>query len=95
MEVKEAVQIAKDYVADIYSAEHITNLGLEEVEFDHISNKWKITVGFSRPWDHNNALHQVIREGRPERSYKLVRISDESRSIESVTDRFLVDSRLG
>ena len=34
MEVKQAVTMAKRYVIDLFEAEQITNVGLEEVEFD-------------------------------------------------------------
>ena len=37
MDVKEAVAIAKRHVSHIFSEERITNLGLEEVEFDEPS----------------------------------------------------------
>ena len=52
MEVKQAVTMAKRYVIDLFEAEQITNVGLEEIEFDEMSNCWKVTIGFSRPWDH-------------------------------------------
>ena len=56
MDVKEAAQTAKAYVAELFAGEQITNLGLEEAEFDRLSNTWKITIGFSRPWDQKNVL---------------------------------------
>ena len=67
----------------------ITNLGLEEAEFERISNTWKITVGFSRPWDQKNVLSAALGEGRPARSYKVMRISNESGDVESLKDRLL------
>ena len=36
MDAKQAVQIAKKHVAEIFSDEPIANVGLEEVEFDEI-----------------------------------------------------------
>ena len=50
MDVKEAVRAAKEYVVDLFDGEEIDYVGLEEVEFDHESDQWKITIGFSRPW---------------------------------------------
>ena len=49
IEVKEAIQIAKKYVADIFEDEGIFNIGLEEVE--NSGDRWEVTIGFSRKWD--------------------------------------------
>ena len=50
MDVKEAVQTAKKYVAELFTDETIADVGLEEVVFNDMSNNWEITIGFSRPW---------------------------------------------
>ena len=50
MDVKEAVRTAKEYLAELFAEETITDVGLEEVVFDDASNEWNITIGFSRPW---------------------------------------------
>ena len=92
MDVKEAARVAKEYLFDLFAAEEVVNVGLEEVDFDDLSNDWKITIGFSRPWDQNNSLTTLIGERRPARSYKVIRISNESGQVKSVKDRILVDS---
>lgn len=51
MDVNQAVALAKKHVADLFAEEKVTNIGLEEVEFDEAANVWNVTVGFSRPWD--------------------------------------------
>ena len=89
MDVKEAAQIAKAYVAELFAGEEIMNLGLEEAEFDRISNTWKITVGFSRSWDQKNVLSAALGEGRPARSYKVMRINNANGDVESLKDRLL------
>lgn len=88
MNVKEAVKLAKDYIADLYEDENILHLGLEEVEFDD-DGDWRVTIGFSRAWDlektdfENNLLKAV---GAPiGRSYKVVRIKDRDGRVISVT----------
>ena len=88
MDVKEAAQKAKDYINDVYASEDISNVGLEEVEHNAVSGIWKITVGFSRPWDTKNVLTAALSERRPERSYKVVHV-DCNGEIETLTDRFL------
>jgi hypothetical protein len=83
MDVKSAVRNALEYVNDLFAAENISNLGLEEVEFDEKENIWIVTVGFSRPWDYStkNALTALANpSGQPKRSYKVVRIHDDNPS---------------
>ena len=88
MDVKEAARTAKDYLTDLFADESITNVGLEEIEFDEFDNVWKITVGSSRPWDQRNALVAIMgSDGRPIRSYKVVRINDDDGMVMSLTDR--------
>ena len=65
------------------------NVGLEEIEFDGMTNVWRITIGFSRPWDQKKNLTAALVEGRPARSYKMVVINDETGQADSLTDRFL------
>ena len=89
MDVKEESQTAKAYVAELFAGEQIMNLGLEEAEFESLSNTWKITIGFSRPWDQKNGLNVVLGEGRLLRSYKAIRINNESGDVESLKDRLL------
>lgn len=93
MDVKEAARTAKEYLQELFSSEQIRNVGLEEVEFDRMSHCWKITVGFSRPWDQGNSLiaklGEQLGEQRPARSYKVIRIDDRDGRVESLTDRFL------
>lgn len=85
MNVKEAVDQAKRHIADLFSREGLINLGLEEVEFDDSLEQWRITVGFSRPWDHQGipAL-DLIPPSR--RTYKIVTI-DKAGTVLSVKNR--------
>ena len=88
MDAKEASQIAKNYVIDVYRGEEIADVGLEEVEFDHHTSLWKITVGFSRPWYSKNPVTTAVGGWRPERSYKVVCI-DKGGNVISLRDRLL------
>ena len=89
MDVKEAVRIAKEYLGDLFEAEQITNVGLEEVVFEDASNSWKVTIGFSRPWDHRGPVITRLTDRDTTRSYKVLRINDRSGQVESLTDHFL------
>lgn len=49
MDVKQAVEMAKNHIKDLFENEGISNLGLEEVDFDDQTSVWYVTIGFSRP----------------------------------------------
>ena len=89
MDVKEAVEVAKGYVTGVYTGEDIANLGLEEVEFDDRSGMWCVTLGFSRPWDRRVGL-MLMEQKASVRSYKVVRIADDTGEVKSLKDRILV-----
>lgn len=90
MDVKMAVAMAKKEVSDLFEEEGIRNLGLEEVEFDDKSGAWRVTLGFSRPWDAPPdsplaALAGAIAaNSQSRRSYKLVLIDDAQQKVLSV-----------
>ena len=97
MDVKEAARTAKDYLLDLFEGEEIMNVGLEEIDFDDSSKSWSVTVGFWRPWDYSNKspmtptlfgeLSQPLT-----RSFKIVRINDQSGRVLAVKDRMLTHS---
>jgi hypothetical protein len=81
MDVKEAISTAKRYVEDVYADEGVTNLGLEEVEYDAEAGSWLVTLGFSRPWNTPRTRAQEVLEklgaaGPLRRSYKVVTVAD-------------------
>ena len=86
MDVKEAVVAAKGYLADLLSEEHVTNVGLEEIEFDRSGSAWHITLGFSRPWDYQRAGAWRAEPRPPSRSYKVLRVDDASGDVISVKE---------
>lgn len=90
MDVKEAVQVAKNYILELFEEEGIVDVGLEEVDFDQSdsqSDNWVVTIGFSRSW--NRSIGSVL-GGQTSRSYKAVRIQDEDGRVLSVKDRTLL-----
>ena len=86
MDAKQAVQIAKKHVAEIFSDEPIENVGLEEVEFDEFKKVWAITIGFSRFWGHPGDFVRAL-DRDAARTFKTVRIHDESGLVQSVKHR--------
>ena len=89
MDVKEAVAAAKSYIVDLFAEENISDLGLEEVSLDEQAGQWLVTVGFARPWDKAaSGFAAVLQAGvNPRRSYKVVRISDNTGTVVSVNNR--------
>ncbi|MCY4113293.1 MAG: hypothetical protein OXG33_05040 [Chloroflexi bacterium] len=90
MDVQSAVQKARAYLQELFQGEEIEDIGLEEVVFDEESNEWKVTIGFSRPWEKPN-IDFALSEG-PKRSYKVIRI-DNNGTIKSLMDRTLTVQR--
>ena len=96
MNVQEAVRLAKDYVKDIFVEEQITNVGLEEIEFNEDRDCWEITIGFSRPWDYQTRspfenIHDPFKtQRRPKtRSFKVVNIDSSNAKVLSVKNHEL------
>ena len=94
MDVKEAVQVARAHVSEIFAGEMLTDVGLEEVTFDHEDGGvWAITIGFSRLWDdpnrHGLQLPQLGEAAPPRRTYMTVRIRDATGEALELTRRAL------
>lgn len=89
--VKSAVDIAKREINDIFEGEEIRNVGLEEIVHDSDANQWRITIGFSRPWETDGPSGKSLFGSRQPRSYKMVRIDDNTREVVAITDRALPD----
>lgn len=83
---REAVQVAKKQVVELFEDEGITNVGLEEIDSE--GNWWKITIGFSRKWD-MNVGSVLVGSGR---AYKVIKINKGDGQILSVKDRNLPTS---
>lgn len=88
MKVKEIATYAIDHINDLFGEEKISNLGLEEVEFNSDTGEWEVTVGFSRPWDYpHGALATIAGEASAKRTYKVVTVNDTSGNVLSVKNR--------
>ena len=85
MEVQAAIQKAKEHVAEMYQEEPISQVGLEEVEFEQAKNVWLITIGFVRDWRPQG--NRFLELNTPKRTYKVVRIRDQDGGLESLRTR--------
>lgn len=48
MDAKEAVQIAKSCVNDLFGEDGVDDVRLEEIEHDEMDGTWSVTLGFLR-----------------------------------------------
>jgi len=89
MDVKEAVAVAKRYIAELLADEGLTNLGLEEIDHDDTAGVWHVTLGFSRPWNTvKNALTALTGDlGTARRTYRVVTLRDADGVVLSVKRR--------
>lgn len=97
MDVKQAVRIAADYVADMETVvspqRESDNLqilsdmdfAVEGTDFDDGKGEWKIDVGFTRPWDKakSNPLSGMDPSMQDRRTFKCVTVSDADGSVVS------------
>ena len=90
MDVYEAVEIAKSYVAKLYDEEHIKEIGLEEVELQ--GNSWLVTVGFTRVWPTSRGVLGTL--SGTGRTYKQLCIDDDMREVKSLRHRDVSNSSL-
>lgn len=74
LNAREAGRKAKQHIAELLSDENITEIGLEEIEYEDDQSVWLVTVGFFRPWHKGVEERNILGEPRLSRSYKVVRL---------------------
>lgn len=90
IDVKEAVRIAFEYVADLMADEKIGKIRLEEVERTQNDAEWIVTVSFPRePVPLNSGVAAIaaaatLTPDRAERAYREVRIDAASGQVISM-----------
>ena len=96
MDVQQAVALAKQYAADLFADDGITDLGLEEARYEYDDGEWWITIGFFQPWnvrgkqpDPPPLFGAAGAEYLRRRTYKIIRLDDKTGSVTSVKDRLL------
>jgi hypothetical protein len=92
MNVSQAVTTAKGWVLDVMKDEKPINLGLEEVEFDDEKRIWKITLGFSRPWNSTkNALSTLTGDVALRRAYRTILVNDNDGNVKGMVRKVNAD----
>ena len=74
--MKNVVSLARQQIRELFAEEGISDLGLEEVKFDDNESMWRVTIGFSRPWDQPKGALSEFTGAKKQRDYKVVRIAD-------------------
>ena len=83
MDVKQAVEIARKYVEELFAEEQIMNVKLEEIDAEELGY-WRITIGFSRPLITN---FSSLLGSEKSRTYKVVLVRDRDGQVLSVKNR--------
>ena len=86
MNAREAIEVARKHFVEIFADEEITEVGLEEVEFERDDSVWSITIGFRRPWQHL-AKPGAFRLSPPVRTYKIVKVRDADGTLVTIRHR--------
>ena len=86
MDVKEVAHLAKEFAVDLFKDEGIRDARLEEVEHDEGRGLWHVTVSFLRdpPAGDSGIAAFLVRS---DRSFKVITLSEPSRSIISVKQK--------
>ncbi len=85
MDVEEAAALARRHFSLVYSDEEVEGLRLEELKYDYDEDEWSVTLGFLRPWSQGRPGEPAEIAGR---SYKEIRIDDETGEVVALRDRF-------
>jgi len=92
IDIKTAVQRARNQAKELFEPESLPNLALEEVEFDEDEQHWLITLGYDSPHHVKRQtgpnLFPTIEEER-KREYKVFRIDPKDGHLISITLRNL------
>ncbi len=85
IDVKKAVQSAKEYLKEAYADDTLRNLLLEEVQRDD-NGDWLITLGFDKP---NLNVLQMMRTYEEQRIFKIFHIDSSTGKVKSMKIREL------
>ena len=75
MDLKAAVTVARQRVADLFAPEIPENVRLESFLYDDHLGVWSLTIGFA------------LSKQSQGRNYKVIRVSEANKSVLSVSDR--------
>lgn len=80
IDVKRAVQAAKDFAVALFEPEQLSGLGLEAIERTEDGKHWLVTLGFQRAASRArrrariSPLERVLPSPEPDREYKVFKV---------------------
>lgn len=87
IDVKQAVQLAANYVKEMYEPQQLEDIRLEETEKTDDGSYWFITMSFERSTKRRRGkLHEFANQP-PIRDYKILKINAESGEVQSMKIR--------
>lgn len=82
MDLRDAVEIAKLHIGDLFAADILQNVRLESFLYDDHLMVWSLTIGFALSRGRGEGLPAPA----PTRNYKIVRVSEADKAVLSVRD---------
>jgi len=89
MEVKEVIKIATDYIKELYSADEIKDLSLEEVEISEDNKFWIVTMAFTRQMMQPLNPMEAMSGPKFARFYKELKIDAKTGQVRSMKNKKL------
>lgn len=87
MQVEEAIASAKSFFEKVFAQEQISQVRLEEVEYDDAENSWLVTLSAVQPSAVVDRWSAMAEKSGHQRSYKTVKIDDGGSRLPSVKIR--------
>ena len=85
IDAKQASEIAVAYVMDLYGAENLQHVLVEELELTEDEERWLVTVGFQRP-DELSPMNMLSGQAA-RRHYKKLEIESSNGNVRSMKIR--------
>ncbi len=89
IDVKEAVKISREYIQELYRADEIRDLSLEEVEIAEDEKFWLVTIGFTKQMSQPLNPMEAMSGPKYARFYKELKIDSESGHVRSMKNKKL------
>jgi hypothetical protein len=89
IEVKQAIQIAQDYIKELYHGDEIRDLSLEEVEIAEDNKFWLVTLAFTKQMMQPLNPMEAMTGPKYGRFYKELKIDAEGGQVRSMKNKKL------
>lgn len=94
LSIKDAILKAKGYAAEVFSADAVKDILLEEVDFRENPRVWLVTVSFLRSQategqsaNSSISMAEILLGGKLRRQFKIFHIDGETGSLVRITSR--------